>query len=55
LRERERWCKAPHAWLGILCTLAISDAALSIRRHYLRDILAGYMLALAVFFMVALL
>jgi membrane-associated phospholipid phosphatase len=49
------YLKAPHAWLGILCTLAISGAALSIRQHYLRDILAGYILALAVFFMVALL
>ena len=35
--------------------VAISGAALSIRQHYLRDILAGYIVGLAVFFMVALL
>jgi membrane-associated phospholipid phosphatase len=49
------YLKGPHAWLGILCTLAISGAALSIRQHYLRDILAGYVLALAVFLTVVLL
>jgi hypothetical protein len=49
------YVKAPHAWLGILCTLAISGAALSIRQHYLRDILAGYLLGLMVFFIVVLL
>jgi len=49
------YLEAPHAWLGILCTLAISGAALSIRQHYLWDILAGYILGLTVIFVVALL
>jgi membrane-associated phospholipid phosphatase len=45
---------APHPWLGILCTLAISLAALAIRQHYLLDILAGYLLGLIVFSLVIL-
>jgi membrane-associated phospholipid phosphatase len=48
------YLEASHVWLGILCTLAISGAALSIRQHYLRDILAGYAVGLVIFFMVIL-
>jgi hypothetical protein len=40
---------APHAWLGILSTLAISLAALCIRPHYLVDIVTGYVMGPGVF------
>ncbi len=48
------YLKAPHPWLGILSTLAISSAALCIRQHYLVDILTGYLLGLVVFVVILL-